>query len=144
MNSFKITSFNVEGITNTKCDILSDIQADILCLQQTHKDSAPPSVRGMHLIIYHGHPKHRSAIYARDKSTILASQDFSEQGMEILRVETSQMTITSVYKPPPTPFSWPQITDSNNKPSIIIGDFNSHNTMWGYHSNNKDGEDVEE
>ena len=138
MYSFKITSFNVEGITSTKCDILSDIQADILCLQETHKDSPPPNVHGMHLIIYHGHLKHGSAIYAREKSTILASQDLSEQGMEILRVETSQMTITSVYKPPPTPFSWPQTTDHNNKPNIIIGDFNSHNTIWGYNSTNKD------
>ena len=98
----------------------------------------------MHLLIHHGDPKHGSAIYARDKSTIMLSQDFSEQGMEILRVETTQMTITSVYKPPPTPFTWPQITNPNNKPMITIGDFNSHNTIWGYGKNNPDGVAVEE
>ena len=107
MDTFKIVSFNVEGITLSKCDILSDIQADILCLQETHKESSPPNIHGMHLIIHRGHPKHGSAIYARDKSTILKSEDFSEHGMEILRVETSKMIITIVYKPPPTPFSWP-------------------------------------
>ncbi|GFR61485.1 G2/M phase-specific E3 ubiquitin-protein ligase [Elysia marginata] len=38
------------------------------------------------------------------------------------------MVITSVYKPPSTPFSWPHITNPVNKPNIITGDFNSHNT----------------
>ncbi|GFR71272.1 RNA-directed DNA polymerase from mobile element jockey-like, partial [Elysia marginata] len=30
-----------------------------------------------------------------------------------------------------------------NKPNIIIGDFNSHNTIWGYDSNDSDREAVE-
>ena len=143
METFKIMSFNVEGISATKCDILSVLRPDILCLQETHKATAPPNIPGMHLIIHHEDPKHGSAIYARDKSTIMKSEDFSEQNMEILRVETTQMTITSVYKPPPTPFTWPQITNPN-KPMITIGDFNSHNTIWGYGENNPDGVAVEE
>ncbi|GFS10979.1 hypothetical protein ElyMa_006659900 [Elysia marginata] len=69
------------------------------------------------------------SFYARDKSTVLSSHDLSEEGMEILRVETTKMVITSVYKPPPTPFSGPHITNPVNKPNIIIGDFNSHNTI---------------
>ena len=64
--------------------------------------------------------------------------------MEVLRDETSSMTIKSVYKPPLTPFSWPQTTEHDNKPRIILGDFNSHNTIWGYNSNDTDGEVVEE
>ncbi|GFR57536.1 hypothetical protein ElyMa_005340700 [Elysia marginata] len=143
MAAFKILSFNSEGITQTKCEILSDLHADVLCLQETHKESTPPNIHGMHLIVHHGHAKHGSAIYARDKSTVLSSHDFSEEGMEILRVETTKVVITSAYKPPPTPFSWLHNTNPVNKPNIIIGDFNSHNTIWGYDSNDSDGEAVE-
>ena len=144
MKDFKITSFNAKGNTPTKCDILSDLQADILCNQETHKDTAPPYIYDMHLIIHFPHLKHGSAIYARDKSVITSSQDLSHQVIEIQRVETAQLVITSVYKPPKTPFSWPQITNSDNKPQITIGDFNSHNTIWGYDKNNTDGEAVED
>ena len=143
MDTFKIMSFNTEGISSTKCDILADLQVDILCLQETHKDDVPPTIAGMHLIIHHKHPKHGSAIYARDKSTITSGEDFSDQGMEILRVETAQLIVISVYKPPPTPFLWPNIPNPDNKPLITIGDFNSHNTLWGYDTNDTDGEAVE-
>ena len=75
IKDFKIISLNAEGITPTKCDILSDLQADILCIQETHKDTAPPTIHVMHLIIHFPHLKHGSAIYARDKSVITSSQD---------------------------------------------------------------------
>ena len=58
------------------------------------------------------------------------------------------MTIVSVYKPQPTPFYWPPSakldTNQTTRPTLIIGDFNSHNTIWGYDENDKDGEAVEE
>ena len=143
METFKITSFNAEGITCTKCDILSNLQVDILCLQETHKDTTPPKIRGMHLIVHHEHPKHGSAIYAQDKSIITASLDLSFEEMEILRVETSQITITSVYKPPTKPFAWPQIVNPESRPMITIGDFNSHSTLWGYDQNDSNGDIME-
>ena len=97
----------------------------------------------MHLIVHHKHPKHGSAIYARDKSIITASLNLSFEDMEILRVETSQMTITSVYKSPTKPFAWPQIVNPDNRPMITIGDFNSHSTLWGYDQNDSNGDIVE-
>ena len=60
--------------------------------------------------------------------------------MEILRVETAQLVVVSVYKPPPTPFYWPVIPNPDNKPVITLGDFNSHNTLWGYDTNDTNGE----
>lgn len=143
METYKIMAFNAEGITRTKCDILSDLRPDILCLQETHKESTPPNIRGMHLIVHHEHPKHGSAIYARDKTSIISSVDLSLQNVEILRVETAQLIVMSVYKPPTIPFAWPQISNSDSKPMITIGDFNSHNTIWGYTMNDTDGEAVE-
>ena len=132
MDTYKVVAFNAEGITHTKCDILSDLRPDILCPQETHKESTPPNICGMHLIVHHEHPKHGSAIYAQEKTTITSSQDLSLQVVEILRVETAQLTITSVYKPPKTPFAWPQSLNSVSKPIITVSDFNSYNTPWRY------------
>ena len=144
MSSFKIVSFNAEGISPTKTEILPSLGADILCLQETHKDSTPPKIPGMHLVVYHASPVHGSAIYARDISIIMNSRDRSDEEIEILEVEMTHITIVSVYKPPLTPFRWPKTVNPRNKALIAIGDFNSHNTIWGYTQNNKDGETVEE
>ena len=144
MENFKIVSFNAEGISPAKIQILADLRADILCLQETHKDMTMPSIPGMHLIVHHGSPVHGSAIYARDKAIISNSQNLSANKMEILKVETRHLNIMSVYKPPPTPFQWPEnARQSRNKATVVLGDFNSHNTLWGYAKNNEDGEAVE-
>ena len=55
------------------------------------------------------------------------------------------LSVTSVYKPPcarflfkePKTFNYQQI-------NVIIGDFNSHSTSWGYSESNSDGILVEE
>ena len=52
--------------------------------------------------------------------------------------------VTSVYKPPPVDLSFPPTSSQHNKPQIVIGDFNSHSTQWGYKEINKDGAAVEE
>ncbi|NEO82313.1 reverse transcriptase domain-containing protein [Moorena sp. SIO4G3] len=140
---FKIVSFNAEGLSAAKVDLLSGLNADIICVQETHKDSVPPKIPGMHLTIHHQSPVHGSAIYARDPSTITNSLDVSHGGIEILRVETQHLCVVSVYKPPPTPFMWPQALDLTDKPHLVVGDFNSHNTLWGYSQTDNDGDAVE-
>ena len=35
-------------------------------------------------------------------------------------------------------------TNQTTRPTVIIGDFNSHNTIWGYEQNDNDGEAVED
>ena len=139
-----MTSFNTEGISAVKTELLSHLNTDILCLQETHKDEAPPVIPGMNLIIHHGSRIHGSAIYARDTAIISNSEDMSNHGLELLKVETDNMTILSIYKPPPARFEWPQVDNQSTKPVIVIGDFNSHNTIWGYAENNPDGESVED
>ena len=52
------------------------------------------------------------------------------------------LTITSIYKPPNEPFSIACVPTSNNE--VLIGDFNSHSTNWGYDQTNSDGEAVEQ
>ena len=102
MSLFKIVSFNAEGLSAAKLDLLSGLNADIICVQETHKDSVPPTIPGMHLTIHHQSPVHGSAIYARNPSTIINSLDVSHGGFDILRVETQHFGVVSVYKTPPT------------------------------------------
>ncbi|KAK3870172.1 hypothetical protein Pcinc_011237 [Petrolisthes cinctipes] len=145
MSRFRIISFNAEGLSSVKAEILGTLEADVLCLQETHISSQPMNIPGMHLISHHPSPIHGSVIYIRDPAIITNSCDLSENGIEILQIELEKMTVTSVYKPPATPFAWPSNQNIRNgmKPHLIIGDFNSHNTIWGYSNNNKDGEEVE-
>ena len=53
------------------------------------------------------------------------------------------MIIQSVYKPPKKQFLLPPL-QQGNKPHVVIGDFNSHNTLWGYSTTETDGEAVEQ
>ena len=48
-----------------------------------------------------------------------------------------------MYKPPPELFRLPAL-GQRIKPHIVIGDFNSHSTLWGYTTTNSDGESVEQ
>ena len=48
-------------------------------------------------------------------------------------MELSGVIVYSMYKPPPEPSRLPAL-GQRNKPHIVIGDFNSHNTLWGYHN----------
>ena len=53
------------------------------------------------------------------------------------------VVVHSMYKPPPEPFRLPAL-GQGNKLHIVIGDFNSHSTLWGYTTTNSDGESVEQ
>ena len=144
MSKFKIVTFNAEGMSGNKAQILSTFDADVLCLQETHKTSAPPTIPGFDLIIHHPSLVYGSVIYARDKSIVSRSKDLTKSGIEILQLETEHINIISVYKPPLTPFTWPADHEIDGKAHLILGDFNSHNTIWGYENTNRDGETVEE
>lgn len=127
MSLHKSITFSVEGLTSTKAQLLIRLKA-ILCLQETHKDSIPPNIPGMHLIVHHASRVHGSAIYARERFSIILSNDLSHGEIEILQVRMKQITIISVYKSPPVPFDWPVNHNIDTQICLILGDFNSHST----------------
>ena len=56
----------------------------------------------------------------------------------------AKITITSVYKPPASEFEWPSLPERCRRPlHLVIGDFNSHSTAWGYEQNDCNGDLVE-
>ncbi len=101
---FRVLSLNAAGMSAAKSEIIASLDADIFCLQETHKELVPPEIPGMHIIIHHPSPVHGSAIYMRDKSVIKTSTDLSDGEIKILQVDTEHLNITSVYKPPAIPF----------------------------------------
>ena len=139
-----VISANTEGFSTAKQQILaelcSNLHCDVLCLQETHRgsDNNRPSIPGMVLAIERPHRQYGSAIM---EATSVSEDD----NIEVLTIELSNVVIMSVYKPPTVDFKYPNSAPlAHNKPQIIIGDFNSHSTQWGYKETNKDGESVEE
>ena len=58
-------------------------------------------------------------------------------------MELPGVVVHSLYKPPPEPFLLPPL-GQRIKPHIVIGDFNSNSTLWGYTTTDSDGEAVEQ
>ena len=146
-----VISANTEGFSTTKQQILaelcSNLHCDVLCLQETHRgsDNNRPSIPGMVLAIERPHRQYGSAIFVKASLVMEATSVSEDDNIEVLTVELSNVVITSVYKPPTVDFKFPNSAPlAHNKPQIIIGDFNSHSTQWGYKETNKDGESVEE
>ena len=66
-----------------------------------------------------------------------------EDDVELITIELVNAIIQSVYKPPNKQVILPPL-QQGNKPHVVIGDFNSHITLWGYSRTGTDGEAVEQ
>ena len=53
-------------------------------------------------------------------------------GTELIAATFEHLTATSIYKQPPAKLTFPPDFFDINQNNIIIGDFNSHNHLWGY------------
>ena len=68
-----------------------------------------------------------------------------EYNIDILRVDLNGISVTSVYKPPGERFSFHQSpTAIGDQQQVIIGDFNSHSSTWGYATTTTAGKLVED
>ena len=145
-----VISVNIEGFSQTKSVILSDITRDydIICIQETHRgaNSIRPSIEGKKLLAEIRHRQYGSAMFCSPNLNIEEIHtDTSDDNIERITVCLSDIRVTAVYKPPNTPFSWARLPASTERQhQVIIGDFNSHNTAWGYPTTNTDGELVED
>ena len=87
--------------------------------------------------------KHSSSVFIRDGLKVNNISVCEEGNVELVTVELPGVVVHSMYKPPPEPFRLPAL-GQRNKPHIVIGDFNSHSTLWGYTTTNSDGDYVEQ
>ena len=140
-------SFNVEGLSAAKEQLIADLrqrlQCAVVCIQETHRgsDAIRPSILGMDLAIERPHSQYGSAIFVTSGTLVNTTSLTDINNIEILRVDLNGISVTSVYKPPGERFSFHQpLTAVGDQQQVIIGDFNSHSSTWGYATTNTDGE----
>jgi len=98
---------------------------------------------GFYFAAYQPGATHGTATFLRHGSlaTITSeSTSSSECVSQWHTIETSDISITNVYRPPPAPFSvhtLPLLPDCDTV--IVVGDVNSHHTSWGYSGSDENG-----
>jgi len=144
-----IYSHNIEGISKEKCQITArianELKANVICLQETHTRSEEDLLnRGIiedfNLIAALHSPVHGIAVYVANNITDIdvVFNDIKD-GVFVCTILINGIHITNVYKPPS--ISWSTLVlPVYDDPSLYTGDMNCHNTLWGYNTNNADGE----
>ena len=116
-----------------------------LCLQETRRARhiARPKIPGMTLIVERRHTKYGSAILIRSDLKEKGVSVWEQDNMELISFEMHEVVVHSVYKPPNEKFILPALGHVNLH-NIVIRDFNSHITTWGYSNTDDNGEAVEQ
>jgi len=149
----RICHLNIEGISKAKCEILSKImidnKVDVIALQETHTtDEADLQKRGYiagyTLIGAINHKQYGIATYVKndiDTANVIYRSHLNN--IEILVTIIDSITIINVYKPPNANWENPPVKLFDH-PAVYIGNFNSHNSDWGYDQNDDNGEVLQE
>ena len=147
--NIRICQLNIEGISQAKCCYLSklacDNNFDVIVLQETHvKDDYNMSIRGMipgfDLIASVHSPIHGLATYIKHDILDLTVVEVQQHNdVTFITILINGINITNVYKPPNIIWPNPPLP-TYEEPTIYVGDFNSHNEMWGYNVNDVNGE----
>ena len=134
-------SFNGEGLSAAKQQLIADLrhrlQCAVVCMQEIHRgpDDIRPSIPEMDLAIERPHTQYGSAIFVTSGTIVNTTSLTDINNIEILRVDLNGILVTSVYKPPGERFSFHQpLTAVGDQQQVIIGDFDSHSSTWGYAS----------
>ena len=84
-----------------------------------------------------------SAILIRNDLKVKKICERVQGTVELITIVMPGVVVHSMYKPPNDPFELPAL-GHRNLPHIVIGDFNSHSTTWGYTNTDNEGEAVEQ
>ena len=79
-----------------------------------------------------------SAIFIRDDLKVKSISVTAANHVEVITAELPDVVVHSVYKPPSEQFVLPPL-GHRSLPQIVIGDFNSHNTIWSYDAADNNG-----
>jgi len=136
--AFKTISINIEGLSDSKEELLSELckftACDELCVQETYRSLHNRSkISGMQPVIKRPHGKYGSAIFVREDLNIISAKLSEELDIKIQTIEIQNCTITSTYKPHVTPFAFHDPGNFNNQRTlIVVSNFNSHSATRGY------------
>ena len=116
-----------------------------MCLQETHRAPhlARSKIPGMTLIAEQPHIKYGSAILIRSDLKVKGISVWEQDNLELISIEMHGVVVHCVYTPPNEKFVLPEL-GHGNLPHIVIEDFNSHSTTWGYTNTDNNVEAVEQ
>jgi ribonuclease HI len=148
-----ILQWNAEGVYNKKIPLTERLHSediDVACIQETHLNTNNRfTIRGYQTFRMDREARHKGGVMILVKNSI-AAKDFqvdTNQQAEIhgvnITVDNSVITIINLYCPQDKELS----LQSMNIPSqncLIVGDFNSHSTCWGYEETDRRGDEVED
>ena len=90
------------------------------------------------------HPKHGRTMIVRNYTVPSSVKGTVHAGTELIAATFENVTVTSIYKPPHAKLTFPPDFFDMNRNNISIGDFNSHNHLWGYRDDDENGLFLEE
>lgn len=150
-NAVRILQLNVEGLSKSKSDQLSRIlvenNIDVAVIQETHVPTeegirSRGTLSGYCLIGATYHRTYGTATYIRSSITNAnLIKESSTDNIFIVTINIAGLFIVNVYKPPDS--EWPlNMLPTYNEPTVYVGDFNSHHSLWKYASNDINGESL--
>jgi hypothetical protein len=102
-----------------------------------------PKIKEMKLVALRAHRQYESAIFVRKSSEINSTQVIEENDIELLTIELGNCTVNFVYKPPNSILEFKEpFNFSAQTTNFIIGDFDSHHTIWDYDAIDNNGHKV--
>ena len=116
-----------------------------LCPQETHipTNHSRPKIDVMPLVAVHPHNKYGSAILIRDGMKVDNVYERVQGTVELITIVMPRVVVYSVYTSPNDQFALPAL-GHRDLPHILIGDFYSHSTSWGYDTTDYNGEAVDQ
>ena len=97
----------------------------------------------MSLLAERPHNKYGGAILIREDLKVENVYERVHGTVELITIVMSGVVVHFVYKPPNDQFALPAL-GHRDLLHIVIRDFNSHNTSWGYDTTDNNGESVEQ
>ena len=152
--NLRLCHWNVEGIRPKKHElqnVLKSKNIEVCCIQETHLNSNHRfSIRGYETFRRdrESGPKGGLLILVKKKIhpavEIYRTEDADTEvhGIKLL-LKGNPLSIYNLYSPPPKTPSLRNIKPHGER-WIIVGDFNSHSSSWGYPDLDSTGEEVED
>ena len=145
INSTKMRFLMIRCTASILSEMCKRERCHCLCLQETHRPTnlSIPKIAGMALVAERPYNKYGSAILIIDDLKFDNVYEKEQGTVELITIMMSGVVVHSVYKPLNDQFVFPAL-GHRDLPHIVIGDFNSHSTPWGYDRTDNNGEAVEQ
>lgn len=119
-----------------------ELKADVVLLQETRltDEGERSNITGYTMVASKHHKQFGIATYVKANLLPLVQVLNPENDFYTI-IKVDEETIVNVYKPPSMNFS-SEVLPKFERPFFVGGDFNGHNTLWGYNDTNQDGLNV--